>query len=366
MKILVLTTSYPKGEEVEAFFVHTRNLYYASKGHEVTVLNFNTEENYFKDGIKVISPEGFSREEKYDLTISHAPNLKNHYKFLTENKDYLGKIVFFFHGHEVLKQSKIYPPDYDFVRKNNPVKKIMADGYDSFKLLVWKRYFRSSKDNIHMVFVSQWMKDMFLRFTGMKEEEIRNSSSIIYNSVGKSFEKRGYNPETEKKYDFVTIRGNIDGSKYCIDLINNMALRNPDLKFKVIGKGKYFDHNIKAENIVYRNQNLTHSDIILELDKSRAALLPTRTDAQGVMACEVLTYGIPLVTSEIPVCKEVFGGLSNVALISNVEMAGRDIDLKKVLNNLESNFREEEVSKYLTDNTIEKELQLFKSILSKS
>ena len=45
--------------------------------------------------------------------------------------------------------------------------------------------------------------------------------------------------------------------------------------------------------------------------------MPTRRDTQGVMSCELVTYGIPLITSDLPVCREIFGKIPTVAFMSN-------------------------------------------------
>lgn len=45
--------------------------------------------------------------------------------------------------------------------------------------------------------------------------------------------------------------------------------------------------------------------------------MPTRTDAQGLMMCEMAAFGIPVITSDIPVCHEVFDGAENVYFIRN-------------------------------------------------
>lgn len=62
---------------------------------------------------------------------------------------------------------------------------------------------------------------------------------------------------------------------------------------------------------------MNHNEIIELLQKSRFALMPTRTDAQGLMMCEMAAFGIPLITSNIPVCHEVFEDFSNAYFIDN-------------------------------------------------
>ena len=53
------------------------------------------------------------------------------------------------------------------------------------------------------------------------------------------------------------------------------------------------------------------------MQKSRFALMPTRTDAQGLMMCEMSALGIPVITSDIPVCHEVYDGFDNAYFIDN-------------------------------------------------
>lgn len=61
--------------------------------------------------------------------------------------------------------------------------------------------------------------------------------------------------------------------------------------------------------------------------------MPTRRDTQGVMSCELITYGILLVVSDLPVCREMFGCVKGVAYIEN---ESTDIDLKRICAELDS------------------------------
>ena len=189
--------------------------------------------------------------------------------------------------------------------------------YDTFKLLVWRKYLPKVKDKSYFIFVSKWMKEQFLKWTRIDESMLLGRSSITYNSVGMDFEQNQYDEKSEKEFDFCTIRGNLDGSKYSIDIVNKLALNTPNKKFVVVGKGEFFNHYKKAPNITWLNQTMNHNEIIELLQKSRFALMPTRTDAQGLMMCEMAAFGIPLITSDIPVCHEVFEDFSNVYFIDN-------------------------------------------------
>lgn len=92
------------------------------------------------------------------------------------------------------------------------------------------------------------------------------------------------------------------------------------------------------------------------VNKSKYALMLTRRDTQGVMACELATFGIPLITSDIPICHEIFGKFQNVAYLSND--TAYNCDLSKIEYPRLSNEKE---STYYQRNTIGKEVELINS-----
>ena len=200
---------------------------------------------------------------------------------------------------------------------------------------------------------------MFLRFLKIDPAILRDRKHIIYNCIGKDFENITYNTETEKKYDFITIRNNLDGSKYGIDIVTKIAKNNPQYKFCVVGKGKYFERNKKPKNLEWIDKNLTHKEVIKFLNKSKCALLPTRADAQGVMACEIATFGIPLITSNIDVCKEVFEGFENVVFIDNND---ENADIASIFKKIQNIKIKEKNEKYFAKNTVGKEIELFRRL----
>lgn len=366
MKVLVLATTYSMpNEKPTHFFVQTRNIYYKSKGIDVTVLNFKAKENYVIDDINVITLEEYKRNfEKYncDLLISHAPNLRNHYMFLKKFQKNFKNLVFFFHGHEVLKINKVYSKPYNYMKKNT-VKTFIQNIYDDIKLYVWRKYFTRIAYKSNFIFVSEWMYNKFIKWTKIKPEIIKDRYNITYNGVGKNFEKLKYNHEGKKEYDFITVRANLDGSKYSIDIVNKLAKNNPEHTFLVVGKGKFFEYNEKAENLIWFDKLLNHNEIVDLLNKSKCALMPTRTDAQGLMMCEMATFGIPLISSNIPVCHEVFDNFKNVELIDNDKT---DLKLNKLLEKLALKLPYEKNEKYFNNNTIEKEIEIFRKILKEN
>lgn len=151
----------------------------------------------------------------------------------------------------------------------------------------------------------------------------------------------------------------LDQSVYCIDLLCQIAECNPEKKFLLIGKGKYFDFNEKPENITWVDSYLNHDQMMRYINHSKYALMLTRRDTQGVMACELATYGIPLITSDLPICHEIFDGISNVTYISN-----GTVDLDNIISKIreKTDVSKRETERYGREQTIEKEINLILSV----
>lgn len=363
MRILVAVPGYTTPNlKQKAFFFQARNINYKDKGIDVVVLNFRCNYDYEMDGMKVICLNTYKKNpEEFDLLICHQPNIKWHYSFLKKYKRNFKKVIYFFHGHEVLKLSKVYSKPYTYNKAVKWYKRLARDIYDDFKLLTWRKFFKKNYLDSYFVFVSNWMKREFLKWVKLDEKYLDNRHSIIYNCVGKAFEQNDYDVKKKKEYDFITIRANLDGSKYCIDVVNKLAWNNPDLKFCVVGKGEFFDHYEKAPNLEWKDMTMTHNEMLSILDSSKCALMPTRTDAQGLMMCEMATYGIPVITSNLDVCQEALGDFDNVDFIDleNLDKANLEDKLKK-LSGIKSYKK---YTNYFSKNTSDKEIEVFEMCL---
>lgn len=230
MRLLVLATNYPHPDgSVKLQYIHSRNQQYVDQGIDVSVISFATDIDYELDDVKVYTLKTYEQSlqhEHFDLLISHAPNIRHHYRFIKKYGHLYNQFVFFFHGHEVLKMTEVYPKPYDYTEKTPIQTHIKQWLYDRFKLQVWRRYFKKITHKSHFVFVSKWMYHMFLESVKLDPKSIENRSSIIYNGVGKAFEHYSYQLNTPKPYDFITIRDNLDGSKYGIDIVAKIIIHN--------------------------------------------------------------------------------------------------------------------------------------------
>ncbi len=358
MKVLVCSAAYPTLTGSRAmYYVHSRNLYYLKASIDVVVLNFKADKNYVIDGIQVVSIEEYKKSPiEADLLICHAANIRNHYMFLKKYGAIYKKKVFFVHGHEVLHLNKYYPKPYFYI-KQSILKRILQDFYDDYKIKIWKNYFLQDLNNIRLIFVSNWILKQFCSEFKIKKTDIEKNAVVIPNSVGEFFEHNSYTMK-EKKFDFLTIRNYLDGSNYCADLVVEIAKKNPQYKFCIIGKGEFFKHYKCPLNVTYVEKELTHYEMKEYMDSSAYALLPTREDTQGLMACEFATYGMPLITSDIEVCKEVFDTCENVAFISN-----DNPNIEKAIHSLNRKKNQNKWKKYFAKNTINKEIIFLKELV---
>ncbi len=362
MKILVAVSNYYPTEKVSStFYERNRNIYYRKQGAIVSILNFSAKENYMVDDIQTYTLNSIKKileQSSFDILVCHAANIRNHYIFLKMYEKKFKAIVFIYHGQEVVKISQVYPKPYEWNQHIPILRTIFQNFYDILKISLWRKFHKELASKSRYIFVSRCLYDEFIYFLKIKPALLNERYSIIHNGVGRLFEEEYYDIESEKHFDFITIRSNIDSSVYCLDIIVLLARKYPDSKFLVIGVGKYFDHEKKPENLFHINQHLNHNELKKWIDKSKCALMPTRRDTQGVMSCELATYGIPLISSDIPVCREILGNFDNVELIPNNE----NIYLEEVLSKLYTKLSFKKDSRYFAENTSGKEFQLFKML----
>jgi hypothetical protein len=321
MKILILTENYPSyNDNYGDWFVHTRCLQYLKEGVHIDVVSFQAAKNYTFEGVSVFQSSDYLKlNKKNNLVVSHAPNIKHHIKFLLKLKKDV-PLVFFFHGHEIMKTTKYYPSPYSFNKKFN-IRWILHRLYDPIKLLILKNYIFSSfkTRGVKLIFVSKWMQDVAIKCLSLNNQQeniFLEKSVIIPNGVNSIFLSKDFNFNSDKKADFITIRP-FDNPKYAMDIVYNIAKNYSNYTFHVYGKGDFFNFHPKLSNLTVFEHYIQQKEIPEILNQYKYALMPTRLDAQGVMMCEIATYKMPLITSDIFICKEMLKGFSNVGFIPN-------------------------------------------------
>lgn len=321
-KVLVLVEAYPNYDDPYPMaYVHSRNIEYIKMGFEVTVLSFSARSSYDYEGIAVIERSSPMELDRYGAIIAHAPNIRNHYRFFRQHPEIAERLVLFFHGHECLFINKHYPWPYWWRWREIVRRLFVSPIYDHLKTILLGRFMREAR--IRAVYVSEWMRTEAIRAMSLGELECARSI-VVPNAINRAFMDRSYIPE-QFIADFITIRP-FDSPKYGLDLVVALAENNPEREFHVYGKGRYFKRNKPPANLKVFDQFIGQEKMPALLDKYRCAIMPTRLDAQGVMMCEMASYGMPIIVSDLSICREMLGEYSNVIFVPNEEFPDIDLD----------------------------------------
>lgn len=356
MKVLVLSQAYPSLTKPYAqAFIHSRNLYYIKFGYDVHVGCFSCNQEYQFEGITIYPESKLPAITTFDVVISHAPNLRNHFRFLLKNFFGFKKIIFIFHGYEVMRVANYVDPFFQFM-KPPFFKRLIHRLYDEVKIPLVSsliKLFLRFKD-IRVVYVSETFRDWVHEELGLNKSLVGAKEAVIYNSVNPVFVEKHYEAASSQLADFIAIRP-FDEPKYGVDLYVKLAERYPEFSFHLYGKGNLFNHINKPNNLQIFDKFISQKDLPDLLNQYRFGVMFSRCDSQGVMACEMASYGLPLISSDLPVFHEVFADFANVRLVSN----DLNFDLPQLLRELEP--AQKPILKYHSDKTISKEVELISS-----
>lgn len=356
-EILVVCESYPSAKHPSSLrYIHSRNVVYAEHGIKPIVLSFGASAPYSFEGIDVVTEKDLSadRIHSFPVVVFHSPNIRNHLRFWKKNDRVIRHAIVFAHGHEFLKTTQYYPRVFDS-EKRSAIALLMRDVYDDIKLRLWKNWLAAKADSLVFVSVSNWMRNEAFKCLGFNCDRPPFDSAVISNCIGEEFERSRYDWMSNKQFDCVTIRPSLDNSKYCIDVVVDLACSNPSLSFLVVGMGAYLSNRNLPSNLTWWEKTLTHTEVITVANSSRCALMPTRLDAQGVMASELASFGMPLITSNIGICHDVFSSFDNVGYIDNDSMCS---NLSEMIELLSASLPYRVNKTYFASNTIKQELQL--------
>lgn len=352
-KLLVICQNYPSPENpFSQPFIHTRLREY-SKFFDVKVISFATNINYELDGIKVFSENGshdILRNSTFETLISHAPNIRNHQRFIVKNFFKFKKFVFIFHGYEVIDiQKRVFSQKtlFDFPYPFSPLAKI----YHKIKLPITCLFLKTVNlfKKCNFIFVSQQLLKEAREDLGCSVFNDKVNTFIVHNPINPFFFESKF--ESSNDFDFVCIRP-FDDPKYGVDIFIKLAENNPDFTFHLYGKGILPKEVTIPKNLSIFRTFFSAAEMTTMLSKYRAAILPTRWDSQGVMACEIAALGMPLITSKLAVVEEFLGKNENVILLENENFHQCNLSNLRFLTNKDT------FNRFSFENTTMKEIQV--------
>jgi glycosyltransferase involved in cell wall biosynthesis len=358
-KLLVICQNYPSPENpFSQPFIHYRLKEYLSH-FSVSVLSFGSRKDYKYEEVCVFTEKSIREmlnTNCYDLVISHAPNIRNHQRFLTMNIFKFKKILFIFHGYEVIDiHKRIYnqKTHYDFPTKYS----LLSKFYHRIKLPLTCLFFKfiNSLINCCFVFVSESLHVEAKEDLGCHLFYKDINTFIINNPISFDFQNTCYNPTPI--FDYVCVRPFSD-PKYGVDIFIKLAENHPHRSFHLYGSGQLPTLKQVPTNLKIIEHFLKAEELIALLNNYHVAILPTRWDSQGVLACEIAATGMPLFTSDLSVCKEILGNFENVKFYKNEIFHSINLD-----NEHPGHFKEKQ-SLFSHANTTHKEIRLVNSLLA--
>ena len=372
--ILVITPSYPTLEnKYLCGFVHSRLKAYKASGLKFDVLcvhNYNGCCKYNFEGIDVLripftKLRDILRTKKYSKILVHFFDDK--YAPILDSTDLSDtQLYLWVHGPETLywdwpkfttgyfvKEPKLSEFQIDLFRNNDEM---------------IKRY--NDKENVHWIFVSNWIKNHSEELIGIKFKNYSVIPNIIDSDNFKYQEK---DTNLRKKVFFIRRFDNCN--KYAIDVnvrtILELSKREcfKDMEFNIYGIGGFYNELVsplkKFDNVHLYSNFLTHEEIAKVHRKNGIALFATRYDAQGVSMCEAAMSGLAVVTSNNDAVMEFLP--RDVAVINETENYVEYADnIEKIYNNpklfseLSKKCHDTVYEKCNFDETVKKEIELMK------
>ena len=355
-KILVVCQNYPSEKNPFSMpFIHYRLKEYLSH-FQVKVLSFSASEDYEYEGVRVLKESTALKpitNREFDLYIFHAPNIRNHQRLVLSNLFNMPRMIFIFHGYEIIDiHKRIYSKQthFTFPLQYSYLKKI----YHKLKLPITSLFlsFISKITPCEFVFVSNTLLKEATE--DLKRNFSDKNTSIIHNPINPCFQMGKYIPK--HRYDYLCIRP-FNDPKYGIDIFIELARRHPHQTFHLFGKGELPKELKTPSNLNIFEKFLKPDEIINMISLYRVAIMPTRWDSQGVLVCELSATGMPVVTSDIPVCREFLSSLRNVTFLDNESFHLINLDSLNLAN-------EETLDSFLTfTKTIQREIDLILRII---
>ncbi len=260
-------------------------------------------------------------EKGHHITVvsGNYPNAKNYvegnieFKFLGSTKNYLYSV--FSYAFESIKFLKNYAKNYDLVVEDfapwNPIfsfkyhKKVVLQIHQREKFEIFKRYFIAG---LPFMFIEKFYPMFFKNVVGVSEISLNKfgiKGKVIPNGIDKSIIQNNI-----ILGDYICFIGRIDIYNKGLDLLLN-SVKDLGIKLKIAGKGKDIDKlyhlidSLGLKNKVEITGYLKDKEKLEFLKNSIFVVMPSRYEAQGIVALEAAALGKPVIVSDIPELKYV-------------------------------------------------------------
>ncbi len=327
-RYLVIVPGYPSDKHrYNNAFVHSRVKAYKQEGILVDVFSVDQlGSSYEFDGVNVTV--GSLKQLKEQLMSQQYTKLLVHFALSKIMKIILetnpnAQMIIWVHGYEALHWKR----RIGFFELKTWHRMIGYVLINHRQLSYLNKLIKSSPQNITLVFVSKWMRDVFISDTRSTGRLIKGV--IIPNSI--DTENFVYIPKSaDQRLQVLSIRP-YSSKKYANDLSIDTVLelsKRPHFNqyhFTFYGDGRLFksltDKIKHFDNVEIHRQFLSHPQIIQLHQKNGIMLIPTRQDSQGVSMGEAMSSGLVPIASNNTAIPEFLDSSSGFLTNNSKEMA---------------------------------------------
>ena len=305
--VLVVVPGYPSASNLyECAFAHSRNRRYVESGLSVQVIATTPfrkhQRAYSIDGVPVLLAgvtqlKKLISRKQYKVIVTHFVDgyLYRIFDGYVTNE----QLIFICHGPETVYKylANVTRPYFCRERSQAEIDKIGEDKTEAIE-----RYAR--KDNVHWVFVSEWLRDKSESEQGLT---FLNQSCINNTIDPRLFPYKEKAPEDRKR--ILVLRKFDNNRNHSADIMVETLLelsRRPffgDLQVDIIGDGSHFNE-LTAPLRSFSNVSITRGFVpnnrISEVYADHGIMLiPSRHDAHAVSMSEAAASGVVVVGSDV-------------------------------------------------------------------
>lgn len=310
--LVVCNGGYPSPENpAPCAFIHRRLLQYQKENITLDVYSATEDgvcDQYRYEDVNVYKGEILGllevlKRKKYKKILIHFVNSQIIY-VLKKAGVYNLPIIIWCHGYEVENWTNRY---FNYTEEQIENNRIINNKYDKEKVKLFEELF--SKENIQIIFVSEWLKERVYENIGI----LPLHYAVIHNFIDDNLYIY-YKKEAEDRKKILSIKSH-NTRTYANDIVAKAILELSqkeffkELTFELCGEGSLFESNfselIKADfpNVIIRRAYLSQKEIAEKFTQYGIFLSPTRTDTQNVSNGEAMSTGMTVIscrTAAIP------------------------------------------------------------------
>ena len=321
MNIAILTSRYVSPEAPYSHtFVHTRSKAYVSAGHRVQVFVPARKSHVYEvDGIQVTLSSGKQISQRlngFDACCVHLLHPDIHprenanpiYHAIIKSRKQA--ILFFLHGIDTLRISKIAPFDR-FTSAEHFARFINRDYYVLPRLKAHIKTLLTEKPDCQFIFPSRWLRRQSESEIGITYGD---RASIIPNGI--DLQRFSFSDRWPDRARILVLKPQVLRGNYAMDTTLSVLKMAPEkLSFSIYGKGgdqEKIRRMLESRRSIRIVNSFVNHEELKRIHNSHGIFFNlTRMDTQGVSMGEAMASGLAVVTNNVCAIPEFIANREN-------------------------------------------------------